>query len=694
MGLGLTDGNVDALEARTEGWIAALQLAALSMEGRTDVSGFIAGFAGDDRYVVDYLVEEVLQRQPDAIRDFLLRTSILARMTGALCDAVTGAASGSATLEALERANLFLVPLDDQRRWYRYHHLFADVLQARMLDERPDEVGDLHRRASDWYEVHGDRAEAVRHALAGKDFERAADLIELAVPSMQRARQETTLRAWCDALPEDLFRVRPVLAVQYVGALMSTGHLNGADALLRDAERALADPRGIVVVDDAAFRRLPGAIARYRAAQALVVGDLAGTRTHARQALAAADEDDHLGLGAAAAILGLAEWSSGNLDAAYRSYSDGMTSLERGGFLPDAVGGAITMADIRITQGRLAEAMRIYERGLALATRTEGIVLRGAADMHVGMAEILLERNDLEGAKAHLQASRGLGEAQGFPKHPWRSRVATARLRWAEGALDDAIELLNEAERRYVADYAPNVRPVGALRARLWIAQGRLPEASAWARERGLSATDEVTYLREFEHVILARLLLAQGERDGTHQHVREAVALSERLLVAADEGGRAGSAIEILVVQALARHALGDASGAIASLHRAVALAEPEGYVRVFLDEGPPMAALVKLALKERNAPGYIRQLFAALAPIDAPPSGPQPLIEPLSERELEVLRLLQGDLDGPDIARELSVSLNTLRTHTKNIYAKLGVTSRRAAVRRAGELDLLARR
>jgi LuxR family maltose regulon positive regulatory protein len=245
----------------------------------------------------------------------------------------------------------------------------------------------------------------------------------------------------------------------------------------------------------------------------------------------------------------------------------------------------------------------------------------------------------------------------------------------------------------YVADYAPNVRPVAALRAWMWIGQGRLAEAWAWAQERELSAGDEAEYLREFEHRVLARLLLAQGEHDGADELVREAVALSERLLAAADDGGRTGSAIEILVVQALARHALGDAGGAVASLNRAVTLAEPEGYVRVFIDEGRPMTAVLRLALRQQQAPSYLRHLLAAQAPGDARPAPPQALIEPLSERELEVLRLLQSDLAGPDIAREISVSLNTLRTHTKNIYAKLGVTSRREAVRRGGELELIPR-
>jgi LuxR family maltose regulon positive regulatory protein len=308
MGLALTVDDVAALEGRTEGWIAALQLAALSMQGRDDIAGFISGFAGNDRYIVDYLVQEVLQRQPEQVRSFLLLTSILSRLTGSLCEAVTGQHGGNAMLEALDRGNLFVVALDDRRRWYRYHHLFADVLRTRLLDERPDCVQDLHRRASAWYQRNGEPSEAIRHAIAGDDFARAADLIELATPALRQARQEATLRGWLEALPAELFRVRPVLSVGYAATLMITGEIEGVEARLRDAERWLgtqpqAHSADMVVVDEEAFRGLPSAIALYRAGQARVRGDVAGTMTHARRALDLAGEHDHLGRGAAAALL-------------------------------------------------------------------------------------------------------------------------------------------------------------------------------------------------------------------------------------------------------------------------------------------------------------------------------------------------------------------------------------------------------
>jgi LuxR family maltose regulon positive regulatory protein len=607
-------------------------------------------------------------------------------------------------LEALERQNLLLVPLDDRREWYRYHHLFADVLQAHLRDERPEHVAELHRRATEWYEQNGERGEAIRHAIAGADFGRAADLIELAIPASGRGRQEETLRRWLDALPDELIRARPVLSNGYAGSILVRGETEGVEARLRDAERWLEvmaagaqgeageRPAAMVVADEDAFRRLPGALAIHRAGLARLRGDVAGTIAHARRALELIDADDDLGQGAASALLGLAYWTNGDLEAASSLYAGALARIEKAGFRSDAIGVSLALADMRIAQGRLHDAMRTYERGLEIAADQGGVTLRGAADMLVGISELLRQRDDLAGAARHLQQAMDLGEANGLPQNPYRSRVAAAGIRQAEGDPEAALQLLAEADRLYATDYSPEVRPVAALMARMWIAEGRLSEARGWARGRGLSAEDELDYVREFEHLTLARLILAEGARERSDETMGAAVDLLERLLAAAEEGGRTGSVIEILVVQALARRARNDVPGALASLERAVALAEPEGYVRVVADEGPAMAALLKLAAQQRDASGYLRRLLAATVTPAARTTVDQPLIEPLSERELDVLRLLESELGGPDIARELTVSLATVRTHTRNIYAKLGVNNRRAAVRRATELGLLS--
>ena len=731
MGLSLSAEDIAALEDHTEGWIAGLQLAALSMQGRQDVHGFIQAFAGDDRYIVDYLVEEVLQRQPAPVRSFLLQTSILDRLSGSLCDAVTGQKEGNARLEALERGNFFVVPLDDKRHWYRYHHLFADVLSAHLMAEQPNQVATLHRRASAWYERNGSEADAIRHALAAGDFGRAADLVELAVPAMGRNRQEAMVLGWLKALPDELVRARPVLSVHYAGALLLNGELEGVEARLRDAEQwldtktdmgelALTSSAEMVVVDEAEFRGLAGNIAVYRAAIALASGDVANTMKYARRALDLVPEDDDHWRGSAAGFLGLAYWTSGDLEAAHRFYAECMARVQRAGYLSDALGCSIALADIRISQGRLREAMSTYERGLQLATEQGAPVLRGAADMHVGMSELYRGRDDLDAATQHLLRSKELGEFAGLPQNRYRWRVAMARIREAHGDLDGALDLLNEAERLYVSDFFPNVRPVAALVTRIWVAQGRVGEALDWARAQGLSAHDDLSYLHEFEHITLARVLLAQYTSDRTDRSLRDAMRLLERLLQAAEAGERMGRTIEILIVQALAHQEQGDISAALVPLSRALTLAEPEGYVRIFIDEGSPMAVLlVKLHERSRKRPraastnvplAYIERLLALLRgeraarPGDdeaqegtspAVPSAPtpaQPLLDPLTERELEVLCLIAAGLSNREIADRLVLALSTVKSYVNTIYSKLQVQSRTQAVARARVLHLLS--
>jgi LuxR family maltose regulon positive regulatory protein len=711
MGLSLSAEDIAALETRTEGWIAGLQLAALSMRGREDVASFIRAFAGDNRYIVDYLVEEVLQRQPERIRSFLLQTSILDRLNGPLCDAVTGQEEGNARLEALERGNFFVVPLDNKRKWYRYHHLFADVLNAQLMAEQPDQVSTLHRRASEWYEQNGSAADAIRHALAAEDFERAADLVELAVPEMRRSRQEATLLGWLKALPDELFRCRPVLSVSYAGALLAGGEVEGVEDRLRDAElwldttadmseRAEAPSAEMVVVHEEAFRRLPGSIAVHRAGQALALGDVPDTVRYAQRALDLAAEDDHFRRGAAAALLGLASWASGDLEAAYRSYADGMAHLRMAGNISDAVGGAIALADIRIAQGRLREAMRTYEHALQLATEQGDPVMRGTADMYVRMSNLHREQNDLEAATQHLLRSKEQGGHTGFPQNRYRWRVAMARTLEAQGDVDGALDLLHEAEHLYVSDFFPNVRPIAALKARMRVAQGRLGEALGWAREQGLSAQDDLSYLHEFEHITLARVLLARYKSDREERSIHETMGLLERLLQAAEEGGRMGSVIEILVLQALAHEAQGESPSALVPLERALTLAEPEGYVRVFVDEGLPMARLLAEAAAHGIMPDYTAKLLAALEAEEhksadeshLPHALPaQSLTEPLSQRELEVLHLIAEGLSNREISERLFLALITVKGHNRNIFRKLQVRRRTEAVARARKLGLL---
>jgi LuxR family maltose regulon positive regulatory protein len=377
-----------------------------------------------------------------------------------------------------------------------------------------------------------------------------------------------------------------------------------------------------------------------------------------------------------------------------------MAGLYRAGHVADTFGCAIALADIRITQGRLGAAMQIYREALRRADRPGQAPLRGTSDMYVGMSEVELERAEIPGAAKLLLQAVELGEPSGLPQNPYRRRVAMAMAAQAQGNLLGALDLINEAERCYVSDFFPNVRQVSAIRARLLAAQGRFDDAIGWTRERALSTDDDLNYLREFDHITFAKVLLIRDAAAPAAPDQAGTAGLLDRLLRAADAGGRTGSVIEILVLQAICRHLSGNHIGALAALEHALTLAEPEGYVRVFSTAGRPMAALLNAATKRGIHPGYVRRLRAALettlthnhsGPLE--PAGQQGLIGPLSARELDVLRLLGTDLDGPDIARQLVVSLNTVRSHTKNIYAKLGVSNRRAAVSRGRELDLMAR-
>jgi LuxR family maltose regulon positive regulatory protein len=724
MGLNLSAEDVAALEVRTEGWIAGLQLAALSMQGRSDAASFIKSFTGSHHFILDYLVEEVLQRQPEHVRNFLLQTAILDRLSSPLCDAVTGQEDGRGMLEALERSNLFVIPLDDQRQWYRYHHLFAEVLQAHLQEAQPDRVSMLHLRASKWYEQNGLRSDAIRHALAAKDFEGAAGLIELAGPTTEDGSiQSVTWLGWVKTLPEELIRARPVLNVWYAYAILGSGDLEAAESRFKDAERWLesadttkvqqAAPsaetcpesnRRMVVVDKKQFKSLPATIAIGRAYIAQALGNISDTVRYASRILELVPEADHFRHSQASMMLGMTHWASGDLEAAERVFAEYTMKLRTAGNILAAIDASVVLADIRLALGHLHEAINTLEQLLQfLMDQGEPIPL-DAADLHRELSKLHLEQGNLEAASQHLQRSKELGEKAQLSVSRYRLCIDQARLKTAQGDLEGALALLDEAQRLYIRSPLPDFCPISAMKARIWVAQGKLTKALEWVREQTLSVADAPSYLREFEHVTLARVLIARYKSDRETGSIHEAIGLLERLLQAAEEGGRMGSVIEILALLALAHAAQGDIPPALVPLERALTLAEPEGYVRIFLNEGKPMAELLgRMKDEGGRMKAFLHTLLAAYGKQEGVhPSHLhfaqaqvslilQPLVEPLSENELEVLRLLRTELSGPEIARERMVSLSTIRTHTQHIYAKLGVNNRRAAVRLAEELGLL---
>jgi LuxR family maltose regulon positive regulatory protein len=704
-GVHLDPPEAAILESRTEGWAAALQLAVLSLQDRTDVSDFLADFAGDDRFIVDYLVEEVLSRQPSDVREFLLRTSILERLTGPLCDAVTGHTGGADTLQQLERENLFVIPLDARRQWYRYHHLFADVLRAHAAAEPAGTpLATLHQRASAWYNADGQPVPAVRHALSAGDHARAAAIMERAIPSLLRDRQEATIASWVDAVPADVVSSRPALAMGFIAGLMaytdvrSVPHrLDELEALLARLAAGPSTEPGVLVEDPTELGRLPGKVQLYRAAYALVTEDLDGAHRHVALATTAAAPDDHPTRAGAFGLSGLAHWRLGDIEATHHCYSRCVEELHKAGHMSDVLGCTTTLADIRLTQGRLGDAERTLQRALALTATTEPVP-RGTADMHTGLAGVALERGQLDDAESHLRRAQQLGEAAGMPQHASQVRVTMAIARAARGDVEESLTLLEEAERLYVPDFKPDVRPVHATRARLLIRLGRLDEARAWAATHQLRPDDELSYVREYEHITLGMLLLAEG-RAGQPQRLEQVRTFLSRLHAATDAGGRLGTLVEVAVLEACAALVAGDQQEAGDHLRIALRLSGRERFTRPFTEHAGDLPRLVELLSQDEQQSAWVGTLLAACPPEGSPTAraggrpARQDLVDPLSQRELEVLRLLATDLSGPELARHLVVSLNTVRTHTRNVYGKLGVNGRRAAVSRARELNLLSR-
>ena len=695
MGLNLTEGDVAALEAHTEGWIAGLQLAALAMQGEQDTAAFIHSFTGANRFVLDYLLEEVLQRQPQDIQAFLLRTSILEPLCGPLCDTVLNAlpGSGQTTIESIERANLFIIPLDDRRGWYRYHHLFGDLLRQRLA--APPELPEYHLRASQWYEANGHLAEAFHHALNAEDFECAARLTEAAWQGMEDSFQTAAWLGWVKKIPEMLVRSRPLLCAQAGWAFSDAGQPEISEVYLQHAERALAG-----AADQAGLHFLPGSIALARAYNAQVQGNLADTLKFAELAIQIIPEDDIYRRAQAAIMLEFTQWASGELEAALRAMHAWMDDMQKAGNLVFMVASAFGVADLHVGLGCLGEAEKALRRAIQQAAAQGREAESVTAHHHLGLALLAHERGQDEAAAAHLQTAAELGRRTTLVDWPYRWNLAQARFQESAGAWQAALDLLDEAKRVYVKNPVPIVRPVGALQTRIYLKQGRLDKAQAWARERGFSRVleshaAEVSYLAEYEHLTLARVRLAEGAFAGLDD-------LLERLLALAEAQKRMGSVLEILLTRALTHRAQGSQAQALATLERALALAEPEGYLSTFVDEGEAMRLLIsdfRLAIANRAHPllGYVNKLLATFLQ----PAGTiaqskianqvSEIGESLSERELEILRLVAQGLSNTEISRRLYLALSTVKGHNLRIFAKLQVQNRTEAVARARELGLL---
>jgi LuxR family maltose regulon positive regulatory protein len=677
MGLALSPEDVAALEKRTEGWIAGLQMAAISMRGHDDTAGFVRAFTGSHRYILDYLSEEVLRQQSKDVRAFLLQTAILDRLSGALCDAVRSSAVKSSTplgnsqaiLEHLERSNLFVVPLDDERRWYRYHHLFADLLRQRVQRETPDLVPDLHRRASAWYEEHGLVAEAIGHTLSAGDFERAANLIHQAGWVTFTRGEMTTILGWVASLPGDLVRSRPYIRVLNIWAMAKSGRLKDVEASLEGIDA----------------RQFQGQVAAVRAYLAGVRRDLPRAVELAHQALHHLPEEDLLLRAIVTQNLGVAYHWSGDSAAAVRTLTRAVELSRAAGQPFQALTGLAILGRAHEMQASLRQAMETYENALELSSKAGLQPVPFACMAHVGMAGPLYEWNDLDGARRHATEGIRLSELGGFVAYQLFGNVRLAQVHEAQGDRDGALDALLKAEQlSQRADYALVAALAIELRVRLWVAQGDHAAAARWIGEYRFASMGELDAAEEIEHMAVARVLIA-------HNDPASALRLLARLLDAAQAGERRESTIRLLVLQALAFQAQGDVDPALAALGRALSLAEPEGYVRTFLDEGEPMALLLRQALSRDIFSNYIARLLAAFNEESASSPGMDALVEPLTEREMDVLRLIVAGLSNPDIAEELFIAVSTVKSHVNHIYGKLGVENRIQAVERARTLGLV---
>jgi LuxR family transcriptional regulator, maltose regulon positive regulatory protein len=728
VGPGLPDAAVAALVARTEGWAAGLQLAGLSLRGHADAAGFVAAFSGSHRFVLDYLADEVLDGQPGQVRAFLLETSVLERLSGELCDAVTGRAGSQAMLADIERAGLFLVPLDEVRGWWRYHHLFADLLRARLQAEQPGRVQALHRAAAAWCEEHDLADDAVRHALAAGDPAWAARLVERHVETLLGRSEGATLRRWLSALPAQAVRDRARLCLAQAYAAAQGFQLDALEALLDDAERAFAvsgdepyeDPAGRPA---SVLANIPAGIAYLRASLARLRGDAALAAGYNRQALAQLGEGEWLMRSFVRWNRAGADWLRGRLGPAERGLAEVLAELRAADEAVRRVGGKPAEV-FRAVEGGAAFfagflAMRVcYDLGqvqrgqgnldAALATYRQALDTAGESGSepphlglaHVGLAQVLYERNEMTAALDHATRAVTLCQQLAYTPPLATGLAILARIRHAQGDAAGALEAMGEAGQ---AGLSPQViallNPVPSQRARLLLAQGDVLAAAQWTTAAGLSPGDEPDYPREPAYLVLARVLLAQDDPG-------PALTLLQRLLGAAASQGRTGSIIEIQALRALALAASGDHASALGALAAALTLACRHGYVRVFADEGAPMHALLAQLPAARPGqqpaargidPGYLAALVRACGQVDAvPPQGraaaaPPGLVEPLTDRELEVLRLLAAGRSNQRIAHDLVVALDTVKTHVTHILGKLGAANRTEAAARARQLGLI---
>jgi LuxR family maltose regulon positive regulatory protein len=694
MRLDLTANEVALLQERTEGWIAGIQLAALSLQGRTDISAFLSAFSGSHRFVLDYLSEEVFSQQSATVQSFLLHTCILDRMNSSLANAVTELTDGQAMLERLEHANLFVVSLDDKRRWYRYHQLFAEVLRSRLRQEQPELIPQLHRRASRWYEQHGYLDEATQHALAGSDYPVAARLIEqVARQALRSQGRFSTLLRRMEALPRVWLDTHPQLALLYAWIVVSSGVRPWSDLepWLQGAQESLP-PHHPQATEFA------GEVAAIRMLAAAPAEEYTRTIELSEQSLALLPAD-HWARGLLLLYRGSAFLSLQQVDEAIATLEQAVAESEADVSQQHLLVAKSLLASAYASSGQLHKAMRLYQEVVQQEPKQQ-IPLRSLLLAHGGLGNLFREWNDFSSARVQLEAGLELDRyVGGSLAMTWAVYLPLARVYLAQGEQEEAEAALSHiAEAARAASSAHSIALASAWRARFHLAVGDIDAAARWANEQGLNLEAlpaelaDLTY-HETTSTTLARLSIAQGQASAI-------LPLLEHLLSIAERAHRTTSALELLLLHALAHEAIGQRAHALAFLQQALQRAEPEGYVRLFLDEGAPLVTLL-MHLRETNPrqQAYLHMLLAAaseqesIRPKDeaTPPQRSQLLIDPLSARELEVLHLIAAGASNEEIAEQLVIAISTVKRHVSNIFGKLAVSNRTQAVTRAQTIGLL---
>jgi len=697
MKLELSMQQVGQLRARTEGWVAGLQLAALSMQHCENVAAFIETFTGDDRYIFDFFVEEVFHGLPEHLQQFLLRTSVLEHLSGPLCDAVTGQTGAAETLMTVERANLFVICSDTQRHWYRYHRLFADYLRHRLSRTQPDLVAVLQQRAAIWYAQHGQSQEAITYALEASDFPLAAHLLEEFVLMTRPHGRAQTLLAWLDRLPADMVRTRPALALARAFALLALSQFAAAEPSVRDAEAALHASSDL---DTRMQQTLRGYIEAVRATVAINLGETAAAIDHSQQALQLLTQEDTLSrYWIAQVVLNLADASQENNPAAARAlYTQAVTLNRAVGNLATAITAMSALARLTAHQGLLYEAERIYRQALTLGEEG-GVQLpwpsTGKAYIYLG--ELLYEWNDLAGAAKYLKRGIQLCEQWSHVYHTAEGMMVLAKVQAAQGDLNGGIATLEHAkclveeailrapQHVSVPKFHSLSHRITAVQTEFLVRHGDLEAATRWADQHGLSLADASNQSRAGYAATLARLLVALGKPD-------DALVVLKRLPRTTSAEHWNSDMLKLLVDQAAALEATDSVVQATAILERALRLAEPGGYIRTFLDAGVRIQRLLAHLVSRGTASAYVHMLLAAFREGGhAVPRAGVALADPLSERELTVLHLLANGLSSSEVAKELIVAVSTVRTHIKHVYAKLDAHTRSEAVERAQMLGLI---